>query len=274
MKTNHLQIMEHWIGKIADDNWWENIGDVLFHRGVLDFYDCGNRLYTVENEDGHEQLLSTEETLAYILEWKGKKRKIGKVKKNAVRELKIRCFNCTSIFHLGRGALQRCHIISDSKDGEDTPSNLIPLCKHCHGISPENDKEAMWNFLKRVGGKNYWPQKALDLYITLYGRFPSLQGLRDIGWSINNEASERHVSLFRELCEVTKPPSWRDAEGIQNFLKTLDEDSEKINEELMSFATAHPFNPDTHHWGNTSMSDVVKAINNTENANNWNTLPL
>ena len=79
-------------------------------------------------------------------------------------EIKIKCFNCTGTFDLNSGALQRCHIISGSKGGEDAPSNLIPLCKHCHGISPENDKEAMWNFLKRVGGKNYWPQKALDLY--------------------------------------------------------------------------------------------------------------
>ena len=268
MKTNHLQIMEHWIGKITDDNWWDKIGNVLYSRGILQFYDSEGYPFELTEEDGSTNLWTTEDTLDYILKWRNKKRKVNGRKIYVTKGLKIKCFNCTGTFDLNSGALQRCHIISGSKGGEDTPSNLIPLCKHCHGISPENDEEAMWNFLKRVGGKNYWPQKALDLYITLNGRFPSLQGLWDINWTPDDKTPKDHNNLFRELCKG------RTLDDTKNYFENLDNDLNKITEELMSFATAHPFNPETRYWGNTSMTDIVKAIKNTEDANNWNTLPL
>ena len=45
--------------------------------------------------------------------------------------------------------LERCHIIPDSLGGEDSPSNIVLLCKRCHIDGPNvTDPEIMWDWIK------------------------------------------------------------------------------------------------------------------------------
>lgn len=55
-----------------------------------------------------------------------------------------RCWRCAR-----KTRLERCHIIPHSRGGEDTPSNLVLLCKKCHLENPNiTDTEIMWDWLK------------------------------------------------------------------------------------------------------------------------------
>ncbi len=45
--------------------------------------------------------------------------------------------------------LDRCHIVPHSKGGEDTPSNFVLLCKHCHFDNPNLDRaDIIWDWLR------------------------------------------------------------------------------------------------------------------------------
>ena len=282
MKTTHLQIMEHWIGKITDDVWWEEIGEVLYARGVLDFYDRNLHLYQIKvTEDGEDHLTDAtpESTLNYIKELKKKKKSTG--------EIKIKCFNCTVSFHIESGGLQRCHLTAHSEGGADDPSNLIPLCRHCHALAPENDEQMMWTFLKKMGGKYYWPQKALETYIEMFERFPSFAGVNYLSWQGFTEgegAKKYHCNIFKKLFKNRTPYSERYYQvmddhkdlnkGWTAVANMMEEDKNIIREELHSFSSAHPFSPENKYYGDTPTTDVVKAIKISEDKNNWATESL
>lgn len=56
-------------------------------------------------------------------------------------EAETHCWRCGCERHL-----QRCHIIPDALGGEDTPGNIVLLCKRCHAEGPNvRDPEIMWD---------------------------------------------------------------------------------------------------------------------------------
>ncbi len=56
-------------------------------------------------------------------------------------EAEERCWRCAY-----KSKLHRCHIIPDSLGGEDTPSNLVLLCRRCHIEAPNiKDKDFFGN---------------------------------------------------------------------------------------------------------------------------------
>lgn len=66
-------------------------------------------------------------------------------------ELSIDWLNAdTHCWRCGRERkLERCHIIPNSLGGEDSPHNLVLLCKQCHEECPNvTDPEIMWDWLK------------------------------------------------------------------------------------------------------------------------------
>ena len=69
--------------------------------------------------------------------------------------------------------LQRCHIIPRALGGEDTPSNLVLLCKRCHAEGPNvTDPEVMWDWIRSYGVAFYdmfWTHMALKEYYFMYG---------------------------------------------------------------------------------------------------------
>jgi hypothetical protein len=70
--------------------------------------------------------------------------------------------------------LERCHIIPASRGGEDTPSNLVLLCKRCHADGPNvTDPEIMWDWLYAYSMSRYdtfWGTMGVREYRVIYGR--------------------------------------------------------------------------------------------------------
>jgi len=70
-------------------------------------------------------------------------------------EMDIRCWRCGY-----KRNTERCHIIPDSLDGKDTPSNYVLLCNDCHIEAPNvNDPNEMDNWIRstNVGMyDNFW----------------------------------------------------------------------------------------------------------------------
>ena len=55
-----------------------------------------------------------------------------------------RCWSCGS----NRRNLQKCHIVPKSLGGPNDPSNIVPLCPHCHDEAPDvKDPEVMWTWI-------------------------------------------------------------------------------------------------------------------------------
>lgn len=68
--------------------------------------------------------------------------------------------------------LDRCHILPESLGGDDTPSNFILLCKHCHFDNPNlNDKEIIWDWLRayRHDETSFWLSQGKREYEYIYG---------------------------------------------------------------------------------------------------------
>lgn len=87
-----------------------------------------------------------------------------------------RCWRCA---HKTR--LERCHIIPHARGGDDTPSNLVLLCKRCHLENPNVvDPEMMWDWLKAYQTSFYdtfWIVQGFQEYQKIYGQdfFEQLQ---------------------------------------------------------------------------------------------------
>lgn len=73
-----------------------------------------------------------------------------------------RCWCCGS----GDGKrLQRCHIVAKSLGGDAGPSNIAPLCRHCHDLMPDTpDPGFFWDWISKqqnplsgMGMGRYWP---------------------------------------------------------------------------------------------------------------------
>jgi len=67
---------------------------------------------------------------------------------------------------------ERCHVIPDALDGEDTPSNYRLLCPDCHLEAPNvNDPDEMDNWIRRTNVGTYerfWEVR--NLYNEIYSK--------------------------------------------------------------------------------------------------------
>lgn len=97
-----------------------------------------------------------------------------------------RCWRCGCKRHL-----QRCHIIPDSLDGKDEPSNFVLLCSRCHLDNPNvADKEIMWDWLKSYAVPFYdtfWIDQGYEEYEKIYSI------------SITDELKKRNIFEKSEL---------------------------------------------------------------------------
>ena len=76
-------------------------------------------------------------------------------------EMATHCWRCG---HDDR-TLERAHVIPDSLEGEDTPSNYRLLCNPCHQEAPNvNDPNAMDKWIREtcIGAYNrFWPMREI-----------------------------------------------------------------------------------------------------------------
>ncbi|MGT2932943.1 HNH endonuclease [Streptococcus catagoni] len=94
-------------------------------------------------------------------------------------EASERCWRCAH-----KTKLQRCHIIPHASGGEDSPSNLVLLCKRCHLENPNvTDPEIMWDWLKAYKVTFYdtfWIVQGLEEYEKIYG-YSFLEKAKELG---------------------------------------------------------------------------------------------
>lgn len=68
--------------------------------------------------------------------------------------------------------LDRCHILAESLDGLDTPSNFVLLCKHCHIDNPNiSNPQIIWDWMKAYAVSSehvYWFEQGLREYAYIY----------------------------------------------------------------------------------------------------------
>jgi hypothetical protein len=78
-----------------------------------------------------------------------------------------RCWRCAY-----KSKLHKCHVIPDSLGGEDTPSNLVLLCRRCHIEAPNiMDKDFFWEWLKAQKASfydTYWTIRGMKEYAEIY----------------------------------------------------------------------------------------------------------
>ena len=62
-----------------------------------------------------------------------------------------RCWRCGYI-----RSLERCHIVPDSVNGKDIPSNYVLLCNDCHLENPNvKDTTEMWKWIRSTSSPMY-----------------------------------------------------------------------------------------------------------------------
>lgn len=82
-----------------------------------------------------------------------------------------RCWRCGC-----ESRLQKCHIVPNSLNGSDQPSNLILLCARCHKEAPNSKNENfMWDWIKATKAPFYdmfWSLRGVEEYKKMYGKEP------------------------------------------------------------------------------------------------------
>ena len=82
-----------------------------------------------------------------------------------------RCWRCGC-----KAVLQFCHIVPDSLDGPDEPSNLVLLCGRCHREAPNvSDPRFMWMWLRATSVsfyEHYWSIRGIQEFEVIFGRKP------------------------------------------------------------------------------------------------------
>ena len=80
-----------------------------------------------------------------------------------------RCWRCGY-----KTSLERCHIVPDSLNGLDDPSNLVLLCYRCHREAPNHtDPGYMWLWLRADNVPfydTYWTNRGLREFEKMFGR--------------------------------------------------------------------------------------------------------
>jgi len=98
--------------------------------------------------------------------------------------------------------LERCHIILDSLGGEDSPSNIVLLCKRCHIDGPNvTDPEIMWDWIKAYSVPFYntfWGILGAKEYEFVYGKSVA-QEIKDILNSAEIEYNEAVEKIIKDI---------------------------------------------------------------------------
>lgn len=85
------------------------------------------------------------------------------------RDAAKRCWRCAA-----ESDLEKCHIIPNSLDGPDSPSNFVLLCFRCHRDAPNvPDADFMWTWLRAYAVScygTYWFEAALREFERIYKR--------------------------------------------------------------------------------------------------------
>ena len=101
-------------------------------------------------------------------------------------ELSIDWFDAgTHCWRCGRKRkLERCHIIPNSLGGEDSPRNLVLLCKQCHEAGPNvADPEIMWDWLKAYK-------------VPMYGSFEAIMAQREYKFIYGKNFEQELEDIF------------------------------------------------------------------------------
>ncbi|MEH2168064.1 MAG: HNH endonuclease [Nostoc sp.] len=108
-----------------------------------------------------------------------------------------RCWRCGY-----QSRLERCHIVPDSLGGLDAPSNLVLLCRRCHGEAPNvADPHFMWIWLRATCVPfydSYWSIRGYFEFEQMFGRRPFI----GIGLD-KSQADQVEELLWKEMQNAT-----------------------------------------------------------------------
>ena len=112
-------------------------------------------------------------------------------------EADSRCWRCGC-----QKNLERCHIVPDSLGGEDSPSNLVLLCKRCHAENPNvADAEIMWDWIRAYGVPNYetfWTIRGMQEYRFIYKKSP-MEELVLLGITDPSQIWDEYLNVMDEV---------------------------------------------------------------------------
>lgn len=116
-------------------------------------------------------------------------------------EAKERCWRCGC-----KRDLQWCHIVPDSLDGKDEPSNIVLLCKRCHAEGPNvSDPEIMWDWIRAYGVPFYdmfWNAVARKEYQFVYNKSLEEEIQDIIGQAGCSEKDSQIQTLLKKSFEL------------------------------------------------------------------------
>jgi len=109
-----------------------------------------------------------------------------------------RCWRCGY-----KSKLERCHIVPDSLQGTDDPSNLVLLCTKCHREAPNvADPRFMWTWLRAHGTAlygTYWIDRGYHEFEFIFKRKP---------FSSLTDAEKDTAAVYELLGPHMKKCSW------------------------------------------------------------------
>ena len=137
-------------------------------------------------------------------------------------DAKTHCWRCGC-----RHKLQRCHIVPDSLNGEDTPSNFVLLCQECHAEGPNvTDPGVMWDWIAAYDAPidgSFWILRGLEEYQRIY-HHPFERDVDDVLFRANapeltiEEIKERYFKAM-EQSSVHFAQSYPNAATIAGTLR-------------------------------------------------------
>lgn len=113
-------------------------------------------------------------------------------------EAETHCWRCGCEKHL-----ERCHIVPDSLGGEDTPKNIVLLCKRCHAEGPNvTDPDIMWDWIKAYKVpfyETFWQIRGEKEYEFIYKKKIS-EEIQDILDQCGKSSSDAEVEAVLAQC--------------------------------------------------------------------------
>ena len=141
-------------------------------------------------------------------------------------EANTRCWRCGC-----EKNLERCHIIPDALGGEDSPHNIVLLCKRCHVDGPNvTDPEIMWDWIRAYG-------------VPLYDTFWSIMGMKEYQFIYKK-------SFTQELADIISSANLTFDESIQNRIN-------EVTANVMNNAGIHFGHP---YFNTATMAGIYRMI--------------
>ena len=141
-------------------------------------------------------------------------------------EANTRCWRCGC-----EKNLELCHIIPDALGGEDSPHNIVLLCKRCHVDGPNvTDPEIMWDWIRAYG-------------VPLYDTFWSIMGMKEYQFIYKK-------SFTQELVDIISSANLTFDESIQNRIN-------EVTANVMNNAGIHFGHP---YFNTATMAGIYRMI--------------